>query len=57
MLLGGSSCPLPGQPRHGITVGITMGMASTGTTIVAVTDVTLLLWAIPATAPLPWHPC
>ncbi|TRZ15106.1 hypothetical protein HGM15179_011966 [Zosterops borbonicus] len=57
MLLGGSSCPRPGQPRHGITVGITMGMASTGTTIVAVTDVTLLIWAIPATAPLPWHPC
>lgn len=57
MLLGGSSCPLPGQPRHGITVGITMVMASTGTTIVAVTDVTLLIWAIPATAPLPWHPC
>lgn len=52
MLLGGPSCPGPGQPRHGITVGITVGMASAGTAIVAVADVTLLMWASP-----PQHPC
>lgn len=52
MLLGGPSCPRPGQPHHSTTVGIAVGMASAGIAVVAVADVTLLMWASP-----PWCPC
>lgn len=66
MLLGGPSCPRPGHPRHGITVGIAVGMASAGIAVVAVADVILLMWAslpqrpcrgVTAVASLPWRRC